>query len=83
MIGYNFPWYDRGGISLQQRSNDEYYGLGGAVNINNPAITASYNNKPITKAPYRFSGFYASMLLSFGGHKEKGQVSAVRAAVPR
>jgi hypothetical protein len=83
MIGYNFPWYDRGGIFLQQQSNDEYQGLGGSVNINNPAITASYNNRPITKAPYRFSGLYASLLLSFGGHKDKGQVSASKAAVSR
>jgi hypothetical protein len=81
MIGYNFPWYDRGGIFLQQQSNDEYQGLGGAVNINNPAITASYNNKPITKAPYRFSGIYTSVSLSFGGHKDKGRVSVTKAAV--
>ena len=83
MIGYNFPWYDRGGIFLQQQSNDEYQGLGGAVNINNPAITASYNNKPITKAPYRFGGLYTSLSLSFGGHKDKGWASATKAAVSR
>ena len=77
MIGYNFPCYDRGGILLTQEASGQSQTLGGPVNLNNPAITASYNGKQITKTPYRFGGLYTSLLLSVGKHKDKGTVSTI------
>lgn len=76
-IGYNFPCYDGGGILLTQEANGQSQTLGRPVAINDPAVNASYNNKPITKAPYRFGGFYTSLLLSVGRHKDKGEVVPV------
>jgi hypothetical protein len=77
MIGYNFPCYDRGGILLTQEASGQSHTLGGPVNLNNPAITSSYNGKQITKTPYRFGGLYTSLLLSVGKHKDKGTVSTI------
>jgi len=70
LFGYNFPLTDRGGIYLKQEADQGHKGVSPAVNINNPAISASYNGRPVHRAPYRFGGVYAGVLFGFGRHRE-------------
>ena len=68
-LGYNIPLHERGGISLlQDAGNNNLHYVSHLVDLNHEGITATYNGRRITGAPFVFSGFYLNFTLSFAGH---------------
>jgi hypothetical protein len=73
-VGYVLPLADRAGIAFEQEDGES----GDAkkilwvppTNITNSAITATFNNKVIRSAPYRFGGLYTSFTVAFGWSKQ-------------
>ncbi len=62
VIGYNLPISDVGSLNLVEQGSSTSEGtasqLIGGPNILSSGISASYNNRPLKNALYRYGGFY-------------------------
>ncbi|MDP4151356.1 MAG: hypothetical protein Q8927_17430 [Bacteroidota bacterium] len=66
-LGYNIPFYEEAGILLVQDDGGGKHNmpLGNTIGLNQPGLSAQFNGRPVSHAPYRFSGFtlHASLIL--------------------
>ena len=68
-LGYNFAVHERGGISFKQDGNNVVASL---VDLDHGAgLKATYNGKPVSSTPFRYSGFYLSFAFNFSLYKYK------------
>jgi hypothetical protein len=64
-IGYNIPLNERGRIQLLQDDGDgNQKAISSPIPLSDGRLLATYNNQPITAAPYRFSNYFLSLEIS-------------------
>jgi hypothetical protein len=65
-FGYNIPVHERGGFSLtQDDGNDNTSSVADLIDIYRHGVQATYNGRPVSAAPFHFSGPWLDFTLSF------------------
>lgn len=72
-VGYNIPIADWGGIAFtQDDGNSHNNALDGSVGVGHSGLTTTYNGRPVTSTPFRFSGLSFNFALSLLAFRHKG-----------
>jgi hypothetical protein len=73
-VGYNLPIGEQGGIAINQSGDGgDNNTVAGLVDLNHEGIETSYNGRPVSSAPFHFSGLFWNISLSFPLGKDKNQ----------